>query len=396
MARMKQIGKTFGMFFLLILCLSPQAFAAKITGKQGGVHFGRMVEQSESGVKTDDGHSVQTFSYDQIEDISFEPGDILPDSKYLRAEQEVETFKTQVQDLLAAQNFDELEKIAETIRTEKNIFPAGEWKIRVFYQALSDRKKEKFTAEQYKELIAALNKWRMEKPDSLTPKVALISAYKNLAWAYRGAGYGNTVTDMGNLDFKLALQKSYAMFEEAEALAVKDPYLYGSTIFVALGLDQDKESLYALMEKAMAVDPGYYAGYASLATAILPRWGGEPGEVERLADWAAIQTGSEEAYARVAYAVWKYVGDEDFEEFDFNWERVKAGFEEIRKKYPDSFSFLNAYARLACHFKDYPTAAALLGEIGYLWGADSKEIWGSVAKYHEWKAWIGQKIGQFP
>ncbi len=62
-------------------------------------------------------------------------------------------------------------------------------------------------------------------------------------------------------------------------------------------------------------------------------------------------------------------------QYDFDWPRVRRGFERLEASYPDSFELLNWYARLAVEAKDREVAAPLFQRLDLrydpaVWGAD--------------------------
>ena len=120
---------------------------------------------------------------------------------------EKEEYKQSIAALLLKKDFTQLDKIADGLRVQKSRFSSGSWKLEYFYQGLSSSFDEKGIGK-LKEYIDILNQWQKTVPSSLTAPVALIDAYVDLAWEYRGAGYVSTVTEDGVKNFKEYLAKA--------------------------------------------------------------------------------------------------------------------------------------------------------------------------------------------
>jgi hypothetical protein len=95
------------------------------------------------------------------------------------------------------EDFAELDQMADAARSSKARFPGGGWKLSRFYEAVKPNGGGYQTDADWKNHIELLQRWTAARPQSATARVALAEAYLRYAWAARGAGYANTVTDQG-------------------------------------------------------------------------------------------------------------------------------------------------------------------------------------------------------
>jgi ankyrin repeat protein len=305
---------------------------------------------------------------------------------------EEDKFKAKVKELFLNKKFAELEEMAKDFRENRTRTGIGNWKLDLFYRGIAEVY-EKKSVVRIEDDIKIIQEWGGIIPGSVTQKIALAEAYKNLAWEYRGGGFGNTVSEEQGEAFKKYLTKSNLILAESETLSPNDPYLYSLWIWTGLGLSYRKDNLYSMLEKGMEIEPGFLPSYYAMAVATLPRWGGQPGETEAFVDWVANkikETYGEQLYALIAMKIRKYVGDTDFVAFRFSWPRIKKGLDEFLKIYPSNLFVLNAYAWFACNANDQGTAQEQFNRIGSAWDKESEKFWYKKEKFDYWKKWAFQ------
>ncbi len=321
--------------------------------------------------------------------------------------------------LFQTDKFEDLEEIVNRLRKEKKRFPSGEWQLRFFYNYLVEGTRRMSSQEQdsYTEKI---NRWKEQYPDSITWRIALARAEIDWAWRDRGGGYADTITSQGWRGFEKHLNKAWDILLEAEDLETKDPELYAALLKVGYGLGKDQSSmtlvralwnlaaggsrmpmkpsgaLHDILTRGTQVEELYYPIYYARTTSLLPRWGGEPGELERFAEWAASRTNElegEAMYARIATSALRYVGvDTYLERFNFSWPRIEFGHLDILRKYPDSSYRRNYYCRFACMYRDRQAAAHVFKEIAENWDSS---VWKSKYQFNRWKDWA-EGVGPDP
>src|SRR5262249_55465736 len=207
------------------------------------------------------------------------------DSAVVNDSQEVQRFMDQTRALLMREEFAELDKVADTARASKARFPGGVWKLERFYEAITNRHGGgEQTDANWQSHLALIQRWVTARPKSTTARVAFADAHLGYAWAARGNGYANTVTEQGWQLFEERVNKAKKILDESASLTPKCPYWYELMQEIARTSGADREQQRTIFEKAAAFEPLYYAYYQQYAFLLLPKWGGEPGEAEAFAE----------------------------------------------------------------------------------------------------------------
>lgn len=152
------------------------------------------------------------------------------------------------------EQFDQLEKLINGLRGEKQEFYQGTPQLSEIYGDLSSFSDDTDDA-QWKLYITKLESWAEAYPQSPAPLVALGNVYVDWAWKARGTGYANTVTAGGWTEMRERLDMARQNLETAEQLPVKDPELYESLLNVALGQGWSKDKMNEVFQKGIALEP---------------------------------------------------------------------------------------------------------------------------------------------
>lgn len=285
--------------------------------------------------------------------------------------------------LLHQEKYDELEKLANTLRKTKARFPGGGWKIGRFYDGCSN------SYYGWEELFRNLNKWMMKYPNSITAKVAASSAWSSYAWEARGGGYANTV---GEKQWKLwdeRMAKAYNLIKDDPANPKNDcPCRYFELLSITPhAKGWDRKNYEALFQKAIAYEPSFWGYYIVKSLKIIPRWYGEEGEWQKFAAEAAQMTSKKEGlgiYARIIMHMWDINEFKTFREPDISWKKTKQGFLDLERRYSNIPNHLNWFCLLSCVAGDKETARKLFKRIG---DNPYTEIWKGRSNYEKWKRW---------
>jgi len=110
----------------------------------------------------------------------------------------------------------------------------------------------------------------------------MAKAYIQYAWEARGGHSASRVKDEAWEKFFSRLDEADRLLRQAIALDVKDAEPYANLIVIGMGRGSPRAELDALLKEGMRIDPTYNSMYGDMATALLPRWGGKPGDVANL------------------------------------------------------------------------------------------------------------------
>ncbi len=292
--------------------------------------------------------------------------------------------------LLKEEKFEELDCLADHSRSGKERLPGGLWKVHLLYLGLRQPVPYPVhaTQEDWTDLLQRLPRWAKARPESITARVALALAYLEYASDARGTGYASTVSQSGWKLFEERTAEAKRILTEASKLAAKCPEWYVAMQMVSLNQSWPVTEARALFEEANKFEPEYYTYARDLASYLLPKWSGEPGDTEKFVQEIADRIGGDKGdilYFQVAAANYVICGCNDNPQL--SWDRIKRGFEASEKHYGVSMENLNRTAYLASYFgeRDPVYADKILTRIGDQWDA---ETWGHKEDFEGIRQWV--------
>ena len=299
-------------------------------------------------------------------------------------------FRTNVANLFNQEKFDQLDEIANEVRSQKSRFPGGAWKSHVFYSVLREPGSLTATDQTWNVHFERLQRWIERNPDSITPDVALAASYLRFAWKARGKGYANTVTADGWRLFAERVQKARDVLEQAQSLATRDPEWYRTMQTVSLAQGWHQKQAEELFAEANSVEPGYYYFDEAFANYLLPKWYGKPGDSEEFAQSIAERIGGAEGdsvYFRIALSLNCCKAQPQVP--SISWERVKQGFASSKQLYGSTNYQRNAVAFMALRQGDREYAQQLFARIGDNW---NERVWRSKDNFDRSKSSLTLKL----
>ncbi len=134
-------------------------------------------------------------------------------------------YRETIAGLLEEREFKQLDCLADRLRSSKERFPGGGWKLHVLYEGLENpvQYPQHPTEKDWNVLLRRLKQWAAVRPRSLTARVALASVYVDYAWYARGNGYSDTVSASGSKLFGERTAEARRILERASVLPTKCP-----------------------------------------------------------------------------------------------------------------------------------------------------------------------------
>ncbi len=299
-------------------------------------------------------------------------------------------FGQEMRQFLSSEDFAQLEKAADAARNDKTRFAGGVWKLFIFYEAISQPAGgDKAADAAWQAHLAKQQRWTTAYPQSITARVAMAETYHGWAWAARGTGYSDTVSDDGWKQMRDREEMARQTLVEASALKAKDPHWYEAMQHVAMGQGWDKAKLRALLDAAMAFEPTYYHYYREHANMLLPRWYGEDGEAEAFAEEISTHIGGKQGafiYFEIATVLNCLCGNEDHLS-TMSWDKIKAGYAALEELYGTSKLKRNRFALMAAKARDKESAHRAFVEIGDDWEPNT---WIRKASFDGARTWAMQ------
>jgi hypothetical protein len=267
----------------------------------------------------------------------------------LDGKQDRAQFTTAVLQTFKREDFNTLETLSQDLQESRERLNDGSWLNEAFFAAFG--LSPNASAESYAQVEQILARWEQTRPASNMLPLVKARYHVDLAWKWRGTGYGKTVTPDGWAGFKKELVVTRQILE-AHPTAKAFPEYFSLMQTVALGEHWPREKYEQLFTEATRAEPEYYNYYGKKAVYLLPQWHGQKGEWEAFAEQVRQQYGAGGAgdalYARIALAVRDYCGCKDvFHDSAISWDIVASGCEYLIRQYPQSRYLKSLYANLA-------------------------------------------------
>jgi membrane associated rhomboid family serine protease len=217
--------------------------------------------------------------------------------------------------------------------------------------------------------LALLARWRQEFPLSDGPDLIEALLFRSAAWRVRGHGYASDVSPQAWAMYKQSIEMAAGALADAADKDQRSPAYYALAIM--LGLDQSKDPGVLQRELDFSLEdfPDYFPPHRAMLRALMPRWGGSFPKVDAYVAHVEEKVPEErrgEMYARLYTMFARLEGDQVdlFSDTAASWPKMKAGYEDILDRYPNSEWLRNMYAQMACRAKDAETYRAVIAELG--------------------------------
>lgn len=307
------------------------------------------------------------------------------------ADKHVDDYEREIRRRLAASDFAWIDQEASRVRLSKERLPGGYWKLRTLYGALERPSDEVLSDGAWEDLIKRLSEWSRQRPQSVTAKVALATAWQRYAWNARGGGYADTVNRTAWQTFYERLERSATVLKEAAALKEPCPYWYVTAIWVGIGQQWERSDLERIFAAGVKLEPTFYYLYQAKASYLLPQWGGDEGEWERFAEESALHLGGHQGDI-VFFTIYAHVLSLDGMTFINSHQqaipRLIAGFRSIEKLYGSAPHRLNEACFFATFGNDLATANELFDRIGDDY---DESVWMSKQNYEMFRSGTQQR-----
>jgi hypothetical protein len=302
------------------------------------------------------------------------------------AAKESKEIKTKALTYLLGKDYDRLDQLAATLRSSKQSWANGTWKLSEVYVGLVPSRTA--TETEWKARMPLLRDWMAVKPKSITARVALAFFLTEYGWQARGSGWASTVTPDGWRLFEQRLLEAVQTLKGSEELGLRCPVGWFVLMRAGLGLNMERSQFDSVFEKAKRFAPDYKAYYFRRSVYLLPRWNGKPGEWELDLAKSCDKIGGEKGDELYAQVVWFMHHSANFKNIftdnQLSWDRVDQGFGVIEKDFPDSLAAKSERAHLAALASDVVKARKYLQQTG---GKVDLSEWKTKDEYIRFAVW---------
>ncbi len=287
-------------------------------------------------------------------------------------------------------DFASLERLHDQVRQPGQRAPDGEMPQSEFRSGLKRVLDGKKNAPDgyFVEQEALTRQWAIEHPNSALAHALHAAALAAHGWSYRGSGFSNTVPPQAWDDFRKYIDKAIAYMSEHADVVFGTSLSHRWMIDFARAAGWDGDKIKAIARDGLRVNPQDDGIYYGVTFSLLPKWGGSAAALDRYIQEAVANTEAQrglEMYARLYDDAEEQFEHRLFEDSAARWPKMKQGFEDMLKRYPDAGN-VNRFAYFACIAKDKPTALDLLGQVG---AKPITEKWGNngVRTFETCKRW---------
>jgi hypothetical protein len=254
----------------------------------------------------------------------------IPDTKNDLHEYASSVYSGIFYEALVNRDFDLIDRAADAARESKEQTLAGVWKLERIYDGL-ERPQLDTSDAAWKRHIRLLSQWMDERPDSETAPVALGAAFLKFGWNARGNGYADSVSNENRRLFRERVELARNLLTSITA-RTSCPKWYAVMLQVALSEGWDREAYEELFEHAVQFEPTWYEYYRQKAIYLLPKWHGEPGDLDAYANSYAVRKGDDNA--RIYFLIMQCANAADQGERQkplAHYAVFKQGFSDMRK-----------------------------------------------------------------
>lgn len=267
---------------------------------------------------------------------------------------------------IARKDFDGLRMMFDQVNDPKCLFADGRPRLSTiplgfiyYFSNVPDWAKSREAVEEVKKAMPK------------EPIAALFEAqyWISYAWSARGSGYSSSVSQEGWKLFKERLAQAEKVLTESKDYASSSPLWYDLMLVAKSaggGPESERDAVFA---EGVDKYDWYLPLYFTRQSFLTPWWGGDWDRIESFALWSVKKTKKtmgETMYARLYWSVAgnDYQVNNVFKESKASWPKMKKGFDDLMKRFPESRRNLNAYARFACTADDRQTYLRLRKLIG--------------------------------
>ncbi len=283
-------------------------------------------------------------------------------------------YQYEIRALFIQKNYAGIDQEAGKDRVNKLRLPGGFWKLRALYGVFEAPIEGQGYNADWEKMIAQIKSWIKERPESVTARVALASAWKSYAWKARGDGYSGSVSESGWEKFRERLDLASQALAEAAKLNERCPHWYVVALWVGLGQGWDRDAFEKVFQAGVTFEPAYYYLYGAKTGYLLPRWHGKEGEWERFADESTQGPEGDEIFFAIYSNVLDLTGMEFMSTHQQAVPRLLTAFRKMEKQYGPSIVRTNEAALFASFGNDVATTVELFNRIGNTF---DPEVWRS-------------------
>lgn len=272
---------------------------------------------------------------------------------------------TQWRELLLKKEFQQLDDIANELRSHRTKYSNGRGKLWSWAWCPLAHSPSAMSDEEYAKSFELIEAWKTARPDSVNALLLEAHIWQKYSFQARGGQSASETPEEQLRLFQKRCEKASAALNQIDAKKLPIDTVYRRLrLEVAKGLGEkpDIDLVYAELQE----DPRNMELVHGMAICLLPRWFGEPGELERFAEEVADRTKTEcgdMQYTTVVIAAKEMLKSYLLETHPFDWPRIRRGFRDYERLNPMSQDHWNDEAQLAFMAEDLDAVYEIMAKI---------------------------------
>jgi hypothetical protein len=283
----------------------------------------------------------------------------------------------QVKTAVDSKDYAALNAMAEKYRTRRARTPSGTWKLAYFYYGvLGHLPAENPGAKCLRIGDGVFADWIAADPEAAAPYIAQAAALTGYGRCLRGGAYASATVPDAVAAMLEQVHKARDVLERHRDVASIDPQYYAEWIDILQVDTRPGDDIDAVLDEATKREPYYHQTYFSAARYLLPQWHGRPGDIDRLARYAADRSAGDDGEGAYVRVFWSLEDCHCFHLADTDWPKLKDAMRDVMKAYPNDWNAAN-FARFSCAASDTPA----MGEFFGMMPDDDGKLWQDHAQW---------------
>ena len=295
---------------------------------------------------------------------------------------------------IAAGRFDSLLAEADKDLQSRARFADGRWKLAILLGGMRRGFAHNAASPaDWNAWDASLRQLAARHPDSPNAWLFVAIAAHSHAWAERGSGFSDTVSDEGAAAFARNLGQARAVLDAHKAPA--NPAWYALRLAVGGALGESRSRLDGLFLEAIERQPDYVQTWQSRENYLEPKWGGRLEDVVALAELGRRTVSPGEGRGMMVEVLAIALQCECnalLANQGVDWGAVQASMDDVLQRYPDEVN-AQRFFYIACERADKAMAQHLLP---WVKAAASPSLTdGNVEMFEQCRAWAQGRKASF-
>lgn len=282
-----------------------------------------------------------------------------------------------INSLFEQKKYDDLDRLYDKYVSEKTATPDGISSLSVFFKGISQSFNACSAPAAETAWLAhqdSLLAWVRKSPKSTGAKLALALFTIDFGWHGRGSGPASTVDQASRKLHDSRMASAKLQLDALAEVSRNNPAWYSGMLYLGLAQGWKREKMDALYDTAVRLDPYYIDTHFDIAQYYSARWYGSDAQMHAVIDRSAELT--KKRLGQTMYARLHWTNSKSpamFQPGGVKWERMKTGFSDYLKIYPENKT-RNNFAIFACMARD---SKALRQQLNLLGDQVDPQVWGA-------------------